>query len=167
MHGFQLWVNLPRRDKMMRPRYQEIPGDRIPEGRSEDGKVVVKVIAGEALGARAVIDTRTPIAYLDVRAAAGAGGALPVPEGHRGFVYVYDGDGRFGGRPVVRGEMGLLDDGAGELGFEAGAAGARFLVISGQPLREPISRYGPFVMSTQGELLQALEDYRTGRLGIR
>ena len=169
MHGFQLWVNLPRRDKMMSPRYQEIPADRIPEGRSADGQIVVKVIAGEALGARSMIDTRTPITYLDARAAAGAGGALPVPDGHRGFVYVYDGDGRFGGRPLVRGEMGMLDDGAasGELEFEAGAAGARFLLVTGQPLREPIARYGPFVMSTQGELLQALEDYRTGRLGMR
>jgi len=167
MHGFQLWVNLPRRDKMMAPRYQEIAAERIPEGRSADGKIVVKVIAGEAMGARAAIDTQTPIAYLDVRAAAGAAAALPIPQGHRGFVYIYDGDGRFGEQAIVRGEMGLLADGDGDLVFVAGAAGARFLLISGRPLREPIARYGPFVMSTQGELLQALEDYRTGRLGMR
>jgi quercetin 2,3-dioxygenase len=167
IHGFQLWVNLPRRDKMMRPRYQEIPGERIPEGRTADGQIVVKVIAGEALGARAVIDTRTPITYLDVRAVAGARGEMPVPAGHRGFVYVYEGHGRFGERDVARGEMGMLDDGPGEIGFEAGPAGVRFLVITGQPLREPIARYGPFVMSTQGEILQALEDFRTGRLGMR
>ena len=109
----------------------------------------------------------TPIVYLDARAAEGARGDLPVSPGHRGFVHVYEGAGRFGGVAVTRGEMGLLDDGAGDLGLEAGDAGARFLLIAGQPIREPIARWGPFVMSTQGEILQALEDYRTGRLGMR
>src|SRR5262249_41460305 len=88
MHGFQLWVNLPRRDKMMAPRYQEVPSERIPTARSEDGRVTVRVIAGEALGARAVIDTRTPIQYLDWMLEPGASVTQPVPRDQNAFAYV-------------------------------------------------------------------------------
>src|SRR5262249_4379029 len=130
-----------------------------------EGALEVKVLAGKALGVRAVIDTRTPITYLDARLGDAGFAELPVPAGQRGFVYVYAGEGDFAGTPVARGQLGLLSDDGPAL---AGGARApvRFLLIAGQPLREPIVRYGPFVMSTQGEILQALEDFRSGRLGV-
>ncbi len=162
MHGFQLWVNLPRRDKMVAPRYQEIPAARIPA--AAEGALEVKVLAGEALGARAALETRTPISYFDARLVSGGFAELPVPAGQRGFVYVYAGEGDFAGTPVARGQLALLSDDGVALGFRARAP-LRFLLIAGQPLREPIVRHGPFVMSTQGEILQALEDYRAGRMG--
>jgi hypothetical protein len=160
VHGFQLWVNLPRRDKLMAPRYQEIKAARIPT--ATEGPLEVKVLAGAALGVEAVIETRTPIVYFDARLAAAGFGELPVPAGQRGFVYVYEGEGDFAATPVARGQLAVLSDEGEALAFRARAP-VRFLLIAGQPLREPIVRYGPFVMSTQGEILQALEDFRTGR----
>src|ERR1051325_7034174 len=117
MHGFQLWVNLPARDKMMRPRYQEIPAEGIPSALSEDGLVTVRVIAGEALGARAVIETRTPIFYLHFTVKPGGSVAQTVPEGFNVFAYVVDGEGRFGSdsRAARDGAMGIFDAG-GEAG---------------------------------------------------
>src|SRR5499433_427273 len=96
MHGFQLWVNLPRRDKLMPPRYQEIPAAGIPVGRSDDGRVEVRVLAGEALGARAVIDTRTPIVYLHYTLQPGARTVQPVPAALTALAYVFGGAGCFG-----------------------------------------------------------------------
>jgi quercetin 2,3-dioxygenase len=96
MHGFQLWVNLPRRDKMIRPHYQEIPRDRIPTMYSDDGKVTVRVIAGEAMGAKAVIDTRTPIMFLHYSLKPGARIAQPVTGDYSVFAYVFGGSGNFG-----------------------------------------------------------------------
>ena len=96
MHAFQVWVNLPRRDKMMPPRYQDIPSERIPVASTPDGKVRVKVIAGESLGARAVIDTRTPIQYLHFTLEPGSRFEQPVPRDHNAFAYVFGGEGSFG-----------------------------------------------------------------------
>src|SRR5437868_8058297 len=91
MHGFQLWVNLPRVDKMMKPRYQELRAAEIPSATSDDGKVKVTVIAGESLGTRASIDTRTPIMYLHVRMSAGASFTQPIPESYNAFAFVING----------------------------------------------------------------------------
>src|SRR5438445_610888 len=96
VHGFQLWVNLPRADKRMRPRYQDVPAARIPQATSPDGLARVRVIAGESLGARAVIDTRTPIAYLHFTLQPGAQLEQPVPAGFRGFAYVFSGEALLG-----------------------------------------------------------------------
>jgi len=170
MHGFQLWVNLPRRDKMMDPRYQEIPADRIPVGKSADGAITARVIAGEALGAKAVIETRTPIFYLHFTLEPGARLVQPAPRDHQVFAYVFGGAGRLGAKeqPVTDGQIALFDhDGAGLL-LTAPAENDKpldLLLIGGVPLREPVSRYGPFVMNDQHEILQAFADYRSGRLG--
>jgi len=170
MHGFQLWVNLPSRDKLMRPRYQEIPGESIPTARTEDGLVSVRVIAGEALGARAVIETRTPIMYLHYTVKPGGAVAQPAPEGFNVFAYVVDGEGRFGSdaRAARDGQMVLFDAGGEEV-FISNPAGSRedlnVLVIGGQPIGEPVARYGPFVMNTEAEIHQAFEDFRSGRMG--
>jgi hypothetical protein len=169
VHGFQLWVNLPARDKMMAPRYQEVPGERIPQGATPDALARARVIAGEALGARAVIDTRMPILYQDWTLEAGASLEQPVPEGHNAFAYVFEGRARVGsdGRELLDGELGLLGPGASvRLAVPAnGASRARLLLLSGRPLGEPVARYGPFVMNTEAEILEAMRDYQAGRLG--
>jgi redox-sensitive bicupin YhaK (pirin superfamily) len=169
LHGFQLWVNLPRRDKRMQPRYQDVPAARIPEASSADGLAKVRVIAGEALGARAVIETRTPILYLHFTLRPGARVAQAVPAGMRGFAYVFSGEARVGAntRVVRDGEAAFLADGDEvELAVPADAKGpAEVLLIAGQPLREPVARYGPFVMSSRDELVEAFEDYQRGRFG--
>jgi len=169
VHGFQLWVNLPARDKMMPPRYQDVPTAAIPVARSADGRATVRVIAGEALGVKAVIDTRTPILYQDWTLRPGASVDTEVPEGFTGLVYVFGGAAAVGptGQPLSDGQMGVLGAGSRlRLAAAAEADGpARLLVIAGQPLGEPVARYGPFVMNTQAEILQAVRDYQAGRLG--
>jgi hypothetical protein len=168
MHGFQIWVNLPRRDKMMPPRYQEIPATRIPSARTEDGRVRVKVIAGEALGARAVIDTRTPIQYLHFTLEPGARFEQPVPREHHAFAYVFGGQGMFGPerKPASEGEAVLFStDGDTVVMENTGEEPLQLLLLSGVPLREPVARYGPFVMNTPAEILQAIDDFQNGRMG--
>jgi len=167
VHGFQVWVNLPRRDKLVAPRYQEIPSARLPVGRSADGRAEVKVIAGEALGARAVIETRTPIFFQDWTLRPGASVFLSVPAEHQAMAYVFAGEALVGGSPVKDGQLALLGPGdAVELGAPTAAlAPARLLFLSGAPLREPVARYGPFVMNTPEEIRQAMIDFEAGRMG--
>ena len=170
MHGFQLWVNLPARDKMMAPRYQDTASERIPVVTSADGAVRVKVIAGEAMGARAVIDTRTPILYLHYTLRPGARVEQPVPAAFNVFAYVFGGAAEIGRarQPVRAGQAALLaaDGAAVELGGAAGATEpAEVLLIGGVPLGEPVVRHGPFVMNTEQEIMQAFDDYRSGRMG--
>jgi len=170
MHGFQLWVNLPSHDKMMRPRYQEIPAAGIPVAVSEDGLVSVRVIAGEALGARAVIETRTPIFYLHFTVKPGGSVTQPVPEGFNVFAYVVDGEGRFGSESRAGGDGQLvLFDADGEEVRVSNPSDARedldVLLLGGRPLGEPVARYGPFVMNTEAEIHQAFDDFRSGRMG--
>jgi quercetin 2,3-dioxygenase len=111
MHGFQIWVNLPARDKMTTPRYQEIPRAAIPEAATADGKASVHVVAGEALGVKAVIETRTPIGYLHWIFSPGAAVDVPVPSDHAAYVYVFEGAVRVGGREVEEGQLAVLGDG--------------------------------------------------------
>jgi len=164
MHGFQLWVNLPRRDKMMKPRYQELRAAEIPTAKSEDGKVSVTVIAGESLGTRAAIDTRTPIMYLHVRLAAGARFTQAIPETYNAFAFVISGEVTFGDR-VARENDAVIFERGGDAVAMATESGAELLLIGGVPLNEPVARYGPFVMNTAGEIRQAMIDYQGGRFG--
>jgi len=167
VHGFQVWVNLPRRDKLMERRYQEIPAARIPVGRSEDGLAEVRVVAGEALGARAVIETRTPIYFQDWTLRPGARVSLPLPAEHRASAYVFGGEALVAGVLVTDGQLALLGKGdAVELGGPATASTpARLLLLSGVPLGEPVARYGPFVMNTPEEIHEAILDFQAGRMG--
>ena len=164
MHGFQLWVNLPRRDKMMKPRYQELRAAEIPTAHSADGKVTVTVLAGESLGTRATIDTRTPIIYLHVRLAPGARFTQLVPETHNAFAFLIGGEASFGERVARENDMVLFGRDGDEIGI-ASERGAELLLIAGVPLNEPVARYGPFVMNTPGEIRQAMLDYQTGQFG--
>ncbi|MFO0762572.1 MAG: pirin family protein [Byssovorax sp.] len=168
MHGFQIWVNLPARDKMMPPRYQEIPASRVPEATTPDGLAKVRVIAGEALGARAVIETRTPILYQDWTLHPGAEVEQPVPADFEVLAYVFGGEALVGGdRPVRDGQAALFGPGdrVRLAASKTAAEPARLLLLGGVPLREPVARYGPFVMNTQAEIHQAFEDFRRGKMG--
>jgi len=169
MHGFQLWVNLPASDKLMPPRYQELKSAALPRSATPDGKARVTVIAGEALGAKAVIETRTPIAYLDWSLDPGASVSVPLPADFHGFAFVFQGALAVGATStrVSDGSAALFTEGGPlTLSNAADATGtARVLVIAGRPLKEPVARYGPFVMNTQAEVQQAFLDYRAGRLG--
>jgi redox-sensitive bicupin YhaK (pirin superfamily) len=169
VHGFQLWVNLPARDKMMRPRYQEIPAERIPEAHTPDGKSRVRVIAGEALGAKAVIDTRTPILYQHWTLQPGATVEQPIPGSFNAFAYVFGGQLLAGpeAKPVGDGQLAILGEGDSVRMACASTATepAQVLLLGGEPLREPVARYGPFVMNTQEEIMRAIVDFQTGRMG--
>jgi redox-sensitive bicupin YhaK (pirin superfamily) len=170
MHGFQLWVNLPQRDKMIKPRYQEIPGAKIPKATSVDGLVSVSVIAGEAMGEKAVIETRTPIIYLHYRIKPGGVVNQKVPHDYNAFAYVVDGAGLFGAESErgADGQMIMFAPDGDEVRIENPAVALEtleVLLIAGGPLNEPIARYGPFVMNTETEIHQAFEDYRRGRMG--
>ncbi len=170
MHGFQLWVNLPWRDKMMSPRYQEIASSQIPKATSPDGLVMVSVIAGEAMGEKAVIETRTPIFYLHYRIKPGGVATQKVPGTYNAFAYVVEGEGMFGpeAERAGDGQMVLFAQNGDEVRIEnpLNAKGTlEVLVIAGLPLNEPVARYGPFVMNTEREIHQAIEDYRQGRMG--
>ena len=170
MHGFQLWVNLPQQEKMIRPRYQEIPSAKIPKTTSADGLVSVSVIAGEAMGEKAVIETRTPIIYLHYRLEPGGAATQQVARDYNAFAYVVDGAGLFGaeGEHGADGQMVMFAPDGDEVRIENPAdadATLDVLLIAGVPLNEPIARYGPFVMNTEEEIHQAFEDYRLGRMG--
>jgi quercetin 2,3-dioxygenase len=167
VHGLQLWVNLPKRDKMTAPHYQEIPSASMPVGVSEDGRVRVKVIAGEALGVKAAIETRTPILYQHFSLEAGASVVHPVPRDFRVFAYALSGTGLYGAdkQPIPAQQMIVFSEDGGTIALAAGDEPLEVLLIGGVPLKEPIVRYGPFVMNTEEEIRQAVIDYQAGRMG--
>ena len=170
MHGFQLWVNLPKRDKMIKPRYQEFPSSQIPKVTSEDELVSVKVIAGEAMGQKAVIETRTPIMYLHYSIKPGGVVTQSVPNNFNTFAYVVDGRGLFGAEREAGedGRMMLFAHDGDEVRIENPSDATttlEVLLIGGVPLNEPVARYGPFVMNTKQEIFQAIEDYQNGKMG--
>jgi redox-sensitive bicupin YhaK (pirin superfamily) len=158
LHGFQLWVNLPAKDKRMKPRYQELKSAQIPT--AEQGKAKVKVIAGEALGVNARVDTRTPIFYLHWSLQPGARVTQKAPRDYNTFAWVISGEvnGASAGHMI----RFAADGDEVELTSDAGA---EVLLIGGIPLNEPVARYGPFVMNREEELLEAFRDYQSGRMG--
>lgn len=172
LHGFQLWVNLPRKDKMINPRYQDIPSPKIPVSQTADGLVTAKVIAGEALGNRAVIETRTPITYIHFTLQPGASVTQPVPIEYNVFVYVIGGQGLFGSdnqkQLAHRGQIITFDKDGEEVEIRTTSntrSALDVLLIAGKPLNEPIARYGPFVMNKREEIMEAIADYQNGSMG--
>jgi redox-sensitive bicupin YhaK (pirin superfamily) len=162
MRGFQLWINLPARDKMTAPRYQEYAPEAIPVAHPADG-VAIKVIAGEAGGIRGPIEQpATDPLYVDVALAAGATTRLAVASGHHAFAYVYDGQAEIAGEAIGAGVLALLGDGEA-LDLRGLAPDSRVIVVAGRPLHEPVARMGPFVMNTQAEIYQAVADFQAGR----
>ncbi len=168
LHGFQIWVNLPARDKMIPPRYQDIPSTKIPVAQNEAGSVQVKVIAGESLGKKAIIDTHTPSLFLHLKIKPGAKIVQPIPGAFNCFAYVIDGKGLFGESQIEAGRDQLVafaNDGESVLLQASAAQSLDVLLLGGMPLREPVARYGPFVMNTEQEIHQAMRDYESGRMG--
>jgi quercetin 2,3-dioxygenase len=163
VHGFQVWVNLPARLKMTQPRYQEVPASKIPMARTDDDRARVKIIAGEALGERAVIETHTPIVFEDWTLTAGADVTLPIDPRQRVLAYVFEGEAHVGEREVLDGQLAILGDG-NDVRLRA-FRHARLLLLAGVPHNEPVARYGPFVMTTEREIADAVRDYQTGRMG--
>jgi redox-sensitive bicupin YhaK (pirin superfamily) len=167
LHGFQLWVNLPRKEKMSAPRYQDTPSARIPVARNQEGSVSVKVIAGEALGVKGVIDTRIPILYLDLTLQPGAAHVQPIPRGENAFAFVVSGEARFGEKTAGYAQVVLFDRSGDAVEIaNPGDKPLRLLLIAGEPIGEPVARYGPFVMNSRQELQQAVEDFQEGRMGV-
>lgn len=173
MEGFQLWLNLPGKDKMCPPWYRDFQSAEIPEIRSSNG-VRVRVIAGHASSAQGPVagamqrETTQPL-YLDIALAPGAQFSQPLEPSHNAFLYVYREGVRVGGVDVPRQRMAILrnDPGADGVTLEAPAANsgeARVLLLAGRPLHEPIAQYGPFVMNTREQLIEAVEDFQAGRL---
>ena len=166
MRGFQLWVNLPARDKMTDPKYQEFAPENIPVAQPASG-VSVKVIAGkvgEVTGP--IVQPATDPVYLDVALEAGTAWEYVLPEGHNAFAYVFEGEATVGegedARALETHEMAVL--GGGELlRLRAGNHDTRLILVAGRPLREPVMRHGPFVMNTKQELMQAFVDFQEGR----
>lgn len=165
MAGFQLWINLPARDKMTAPRYQEFPDAVIPVVQPADN-VRVKIIAGELAGKSGPISgVATQPLYWDISLGANTAFTARVPDSHQAFIYAFEGSLDAGPEnnrhTVVQSQMALLGSGD-HVELCAGNDGARLLLIAGLPLREPVARYGPFVMNTQTEIHQAFADYRAG-----
>ncbi|WP_313705857.1 pirin family protein [Massilia sp.] len=164
MEGFQLWLNLPAQDKMSAPWYRDIPNEEVPRFTLDSG-ATVQVIAGSSHGvAGAVQRDGTEPLYLDIELPEGATFEQPLPAGHNAFIYVFRGEAVVAGRGVPQTRMAIFDNAEGSDGVVVKAAqSTRLLLIAGRPLREPIAQYGPFVMNTQAELHQAVEDFRSGR----
>jgi redox-sensitive bicupin YhaK (pirin superfamily) len=164
MEGFQLWLNLPSADKMSAPWYRDIPAEEVPRLTLDSG-ALVQVIAGSSHGvAGAVQRSGTQPLYLDIELPQGAGFEQALPAGHNAFLYVFRGEVVVEGKCVPQARMAILDNANGADGVRIKASqGSRLLLIAGRPLNEPIAQYGPFVMNTQAELIQAVEDFRNGR----
>ncbi|MDX3581149.1 pirin family protein [Streptomyces europaeiscabiei] len=171
-HGIQLWVNLPARDKMMAPRYQDIRGGQVQLLTTPDGGALLRVIAGELDGHEGPGVTHTPITLLHATVAPGAEITLPWREDFNALAYVLGGRGTVGAdrRPIQLGQTAVFGAGS-SITFRAdeqqdsNAPDLEIVLLGGQPIREPMAHYGPFVMNTRDELQQAFEDFQKGRLG--
>jgi redox-sensitive bicupin YhaK (pirin superfamily) len=171
-HGFQLWVNLPRALKLTAPRYQDIRAGRVSLLSSPDGGVLLRVIAGELSGHQGPGSTHTPITLVHATFSPGASLTLPWRKDFNALVYVMGGRGTVGAerRPLQSGQLAVFGPGdvitvGAEERQESRSPNLDVLFLGGQPIREPVAAYGPFVMNTKAELVTAFEDYQAGRLG--
>ena len=164
MEGFQLWLNLPAKDKMMAPWYRDIPNEQVPRFTLDSG-TTVQVIAGASHGVSGAVQREgTEPLYLDIELPEGAIFEQALPAGHNAFIYVFRGEAVVGGKGVPQTRMAIFDNAEGTDGVVIKAARpTRLLLIAGRPLKEAIAQYGPFVMNTQAELQQAVEDFRSGK----
>jgi redox-sensitive bicupin YhaK (pirin superfamily) len=174
-HGIQLWVNLPAKEKMVAPRYQNLDAEQVTLLSSADGGALLRLIAGELAGHAGPGQTYTPISVAHATVSPGARLVVPWRSDFNALGYVLSGQGTVGAerRPVELGQLVVFGPGD-TLTFDAGAPGPfdadasgplDVLLLGGRPLREPVAAYGPFVMNTRAELVQAVEDFQAGRLG--
>ena len=164
-HGIQLWVNLPARDKWVPPRYQDIGRDRVNLLTTPDGGAVVRLIAGDLDGHAGPGVTYTPITMVHATISAGARARLPWDRRRNALVYVLAGEGTVGaeGRPVRTGQLAVF--GPGDVVTVGARSELDVLMLGGEPIREPVVQYGPFVMNTKAEIAQAFEDFQAGKMG--
>jgi redox-sensitive bicupin YhaK (pirin superfamily) len=164
-HGFQIWVNLKRADKLMTPRYKDVPASAIPVVHPAEG-VTARVVAGEAFGASGPVHTVSPWTYAHVTLAPGAKTTLPVARELTATIYVFGGAGAIGAREVRRGDYAVFaSDGDAIALANSGREPLDALILCARPTNEPMVRYGPFVMNEVDELQQAFDDFRAGRFG--
>lgn len=171
-HGIQLWVNLPQKDKFIAPAYQNLTGDRVNLIASPDGGALVRIIAGEIDGHTGPGSTHTPIVMAHATVQPGAQLSLPWRSDFNALAYVLSGRGTVGteNRPIEEGNLVVLADGD-RLSFRAGetqdakSPALELLLLGGQPIRERVFHYGPFVMNTRAEVIQAVEDFQSGSFG--
>jgi hypothetical protein len=166
-HGVQLWVNLPAKDKLAPPRYQNLEGDQVALLASPDGGALLRLIAGDVAGHRGPGSTHTPIAVAHATVSPGARLETPWRRDFNALAYVLAGSGSVGAerRPVTSGQLTVFGDGDTLIVDGSGHEPLDVLLLGGRPIREPVAAYGPFVMNTRAELAQAFEDYSAGRLG--
>jgi redox-sensitive bicupin YhaK (pirin superfamily) len=172
-HGIQLWVNLPRASKLTPPRYQDIRATQATLLSSADGGALLRVIAGDIAGHRGPGSTYTPITLIHATVSPGARLQVPWREDFNALGYVLAGNGTVGtdARPIRKGQLAVFGDG-GALTFAASASqpvaepNFEVMLLGGLPIREPVAKYGPFVMNTREEVVQAFEDYQSGRFGV-
>lgn len=164
-HGFQLWVNLPKKAKWNRPRYQDLLAEDMPVVEFSGGSAVV--ISGHTHGVDGVADTYLPINYLHLKVYPEEEVVLEIEPDHQAFVYVFKGSGLIGKdrAPVGRGQMAIFDQEPGRLSIVGGPEGLEAMMGSSEPLNEPVARYGPFVMNTREEIIQAFDDFKAGKMG--
>jgi redox-sensitive bicupin YhaK (pirin superfamily) len=165
MEGFQLWLNLPGRDKMREPWYRDVATGEVPQWQGKGA--TVRVIAGSTRGVQGAVqrDATEPL-YLDIHLEAGTNFEQTLPESHNAFLVVYRGDLTVADQVVRPRRMAIMANtpGSDGLRLQAGPEGAKAILVAGQPLKEPIAQYGPFVMNTQQEIFQAVQDFQAGRL---
>jgi redox-sensitive bicupin YhaK (pirin superfamily) len=168
-HGLQLWVNLPAKDKMTAPRYQSLEGEQVAMLSSPDGGALVRIVAGDVDGHTGPGSTHTPIAFVHATVAPGARLELPWRPDFNALVYVMTGHGSATaqGTPLGAGQLAVFGPGDYlRLAADPSGEPLELIVLGGQPIRESVAQYGPFVMNTRAELAQAVDDFRSGRLGV-
>jgi redox-sensitive bicupin YhaK (pirin superfamily) len=165
LHMVQLWVNLPAKDKMTEPSYQTLLDKDIPVVALPDAAGSVRVIAGQFGGRRGAARTFSPVDVWDVSLAQGRSATLNFPQGNTVALVILRGNVQINGDIVREGQFAIMDREAGDVQIEAGSADASLLVLSGEPLNEPIAGYGPFVMNTNAEIHQAVRDFNSGQFG--
>ncbi|MEH6545644.1 MAG: pirin family protein [Sneathiella sp.] len=163
MSGFQLWVNLPAKDKLCTPRYQNVEPEDVPFAKIENGEV--RVLAGEVEGLKGTVrgpvtDVSVDPVYIDINLQAGASYVHSIEAGHTAFVYVFEGSAKVAGMTVEKHHLAILTDGD-RVQLSSGKGG-RMILVAGRPIGEPVARYGPFVMNTFEEIQQAVQDFQTG-----
>jgi redox-sensitive bicupin YhaK (pirin superfamily) len=166
-NGIQLWVNLPKKAKMLEPRYQNLEAEQVTLLSSYDGGALVRLIAGDVAGFRGPGSTHTPIIVAHATVAAGAQLQLPWPTAFNALAYVLSGTGSVGGagQPIEAGQLAVFGGGDVLTLTASPTQSLDVLLLGGQPIREPVATYGPFVMNTRAEIVQAFEDFQAGRLG--
>ncbi|QTI70847.1 pirin family protein [Gordonia polyisoprenivorans] len=172
-HGIQLWVNLPAKDKFLTPRYQNLEGGNVALVASPDGGALVRIIAGEIDGHAGPGSTHTPITVAHTTIEPGASVSVPWRTDFNALAYVLSGRGTVGpdARPIEQGQLAVFGAGdritvSADAGQDSNRPALEVLFLGGQPLREPVAQYGPFVMNTREQLIEAMEDFQAGRLGV-